>query len=156
MATSCVFPTNLPIVVKEALALLYVLQRVACLVSNVRVDCFVDSATLVACWKKKDGSRNALIKSGLKEIFHLTLSANLHIILHFVPSQNNPADSPSRIPSVQDCLLSLASWRIVDRAFGPHAIDRMATFNGIFECSKFARIKLSYRRRQCFLLYSEL
>ena len=40
---------DLPIVVKETLALLYVLQRVACLVSNARVDCFVDSATLVAC-----------------------------------------------------------------------------------------------------------
>ena len=155
MAASCVCPTKLPIVVKEPLALLYVLQRVACLVSNVRVDCFVDSATLAACWKKKTGSRNALINSGLKEIFHLTLSANLHIILHFVPYQYNPADSPSCIPS-DPCVLSLASWRIVDRAFGPHAIDRMATFNGIYGCSKFSRIKLSYRRRQCFLLYSEL
>ena len=33
-------------IVKEALALLFVLQRVARLVSNVRVDCFVDSFKL--------------------------------------------------------------------------------------------------------------
>ena len=45
---------------------------------------------------------------------------------------------------------------LVNDEFGPHAIGRMATFNGIYECSKFTRIKLSYRRRQCFLLYSEL
>ena len=89
---------DLPIVVKEALALLFVLQRVARLISNARVDCFVDSAPLVACWKK-DGSRNSRINNVLNEVFHLTLSANLHVILHFVPSQENPADSPSRIPS---------------------------------------------------------
>ena len=44
---------DLPIVVKEALALLFVLQKVAHLVSNARIDCFVDSAPLVACWKKR-------------------------------------------------------------------------------------------------------
>ena len=81
---------DLPIVVKEALALLFVLQRVAGLVSNARVDCFVDSAPLVACWKK-EGSRNTRIDNVLKEIFHLSLSAYLHVILHFVPSQDNPA-----------------------------------------------------------------
>ena len=118
--------SDLPIVVKEALALLYVLRKVAGLISNARIDCFVDSATLVACWRK-DGSRNTRVNNALKEIFHLTLSANLQVILHFVPSQQNPADSPSRIPSDRDCTLSPASWLIVQRAFGPHTIDLMAT-----------------------------
>ena len=118
--------SDLPIVVKEALALLYVLRNVAGLISNARVDCFVDSATLVACWRK-DGSRNTRVNNAVKEIFHLTLSANLQVILHFVPSQQNPADSPSRIPSDRDCTLSPASWLIVQRAFGPHTIDLMAT-----------------------------
>ena len=117
---------DLPIVVKETLALPYVLRRVADLISNARIDCFVDSATLVACWKK-DGSRNTRINDALKEIFHLTLSANLQVILHLVPSQQNPADSPSRIPSDRDCSLSPASWLMVQRAFGPHTIDLMAT-----------------------------
>ena len=85
---------DLPIIVKEALALLFVLQRVARLVSNARVDCFVDNAPLVACWKK-DGSRDARFNDVLKEIFHLTLSAKLHVMLHFVPSEENPADYPS-------------------------------------------------------------
>ena len=118
--------SDLPIVVKEALALLYVLQNVAGLISNARVDCFVDSAALVACWRK-DGSRNTRVNNALKEIFHLTLSANLQVSLHFVPSQQNPADSPSRIPSDRDCTLSPESWLIVQRAFGPHTIDLMAT-----------------------------
>ena len=117
---------DLPIVVKETLALLYVLRRVAGLISNARIDCFVDNATLVACWKK-DGSRNTRVNDALKEIFHLTLSANLQVILHLVPSQQNPADSPSRIPSDRDCSLSRASWLMVQRAFGPHTIDLMAT-----------------------------
>ena len=118
--------SDLPIVVKEALALLYVLRKVAGFISNARIDCFVDSATLVACWRK-DGSRNTRVNNALKEIFHLTLSANLQVILHFVPSQQNPADSPSRIPSDRDCTLSPASWLIVQQAFGPHTIDLMAT-----------------------------
>ena len=122
--------SDLPIVVKEALALLYVLRKVAGLISNARIDCFVDSATLVACWRK-DGSRNTRVNNALKEIFHLTLSANLQVILHFVPSQQNPADSPSRIPSDRDCTLSPASWLIVQRAFGPHTIDLMATSTNV-------------------------
>ena len=117
---------DLPIVVKETLALLYVLRRVADLISNARIDCFVDSATLVACWKK-DGSRNTRVNDALKEIFHLTLPANLQVILHLVPSQQSPADSPSHIPLDRDCSLSPASWLMVQRAFGPHTIDLMAT-----------------------------
>ena len=117
---------DLPIIVKEALALLFVLQRVARLVSNARVDCFVDNAPLVACWEK-DGSRNARVNNVLKEIFHLTSSANLHVILHFVPSEENPADYPSRVPSDLDCSLSPASWQVIQRTFGPHTIDLMAT-----------------------------
>ena len=118
---------DLPIVVKEALALLFVLQRVAHLISNARVDCFVDSAPLVACWKK-DGSRNSRINNVLKNIFHLTLSANLHVALH---SEENPADSPSRIPSDRECMLSTASWQSIQRAFGPHTIDLMATSDNV-------------------------
>ena len=118
--------SDLPTVVKETLALLYVLRRVVGLISNARIDCFVDSATLVACWRK-DGSRNTCVNNALKEIFHLTLSGNLQVMLHFVPSQQNPADSPSRIPSDRDCSLSPASWCIVQRAFHPHTIDLMAT-----------------------------
>ena len=118
--------SDLPIMVKETLALLYVLRRVAGLISNARIDCFVNSETLVACWRK-DGSRNTRVNNAHKEIFHLTLSANFQVILHFVPSQQNPADSPSRIPSDRDCSLSPASWLILQRAFGPHTIDLIAT-----------------------------
>ena len=117
---------DLPIIVKKALALLFVLQRVARLVSNARVDCFVDNAPLVACWKN-DGSWNERINNVLKEIFHFTLSANLHVILHFVPSEENPADYPSRVPSDLDCLLSPTSWQAIQRTFSPHTIDLMFT-----------------------------
>ena len=97
--------SDLPIILKEALALLFVLKWVARLVSIARVDCLVDNASLVVCCKK-DGSRNARVNNVVKEIFHLTLSANLHIILHFFPSEESPADYPSRVPSDLDCSLS--------------------------------------------------
>ena len=96
------------------------------MISYARIDSFFDSASLVACWRK-DGSRKTRVNNALKEIFHLTLSANLLVILHFVPSQQNPADSPSCIPSDRDCTLSPASWLIVQRTFGPHTVDLMTT-----------------------------
>ena len=80
---------------------------------------------------KKDDSRNPHINNVLKEVFHLTLSANLHVTLHFVPSQENPADSPSCIPSDRECMLIPASWQIIQRAFGPHTIDLMVTSDNV-------------------------
>ena len=68
-------------------------------------------------------SRSERVNNVLKEIFHLTLSANLHVILHFVPSEENPADHPSRVPSDLDCSLSPTSWQAIQRTFGPHTID---------------------------------
>ena len=47
--------------------------------------------------------------------------------LNFVPSDENPADLPSRVLLDLDCMLSLASWLAVQRAIGPHTIDLMAT-----------------------------
>ena len=47
--------------------------------------------------------------------------------LNFVPSDENPADPPSRVLLDLDCMLSLASWLAVQRAIGPHTIDLMAT-----------------------------
>ena len=54
--------SDLPIIVKEVMAPLFVLQKVARLVLNARVDYFVYNVPLVACWKK-DGSRNAHVNA---------------------------------------------------------------------------------------------
>ena len=70
--------SDLPIIVKEAMALLFVLQNVVRLLLNARVDYFFYNVPLVTCWKK-DGSRNAHVNAVLKEIFHLTLSTNHQI-----------------------------------------------------------------------------
>ena len=84
----------------------------------------------MACWQKDD-SRNTRINNILKQIFHLTLSANLHVILHFVPSQESPADSPFSILSDRDFMLNPASWQSVQRAFGLHTIDLMASSDNV-------------------------
>ena len=44
----------------------------------------------------------------------------------YVPSGDNPADTPSRALSDSDCMLSPRGWREVERCWDPHSIDLMA------------------------------
>ena len=62
----------------------------------------------------------------MKSIFQFSLSRNLSISLQYVPSRNNPADSPSRTRSDLDASLGTRPWNLVDSTFGPHIIDLMA------------------------------
>ena len=126
------------------------------MISNAKINCFIDSATLVACWNK-DGSRNTSVNNALKEVFHLTLSANLQVILQFVPSQQNPADSPFRIPSDRDCSLSPAFGSLYNEHLAhtplilwlPLSMSRKILLVGL---SFFCTLTLtSGSRRQCFL-----
>lgn len=54
------------------------------------------------------------------------MAHNLSLALHYVPSQLNAADPPSRVLSDLDCTLSADVWKLVDTTFGPHSIDLMA------------------------------
>jgi len=87
---------DLPIIVKEAMALLFVLQKVTRLVLNNRVDYFVHNVPLVACWKK-DGSRNAHVNTLFLKKYSTSLYplTSRSLSLNFVPSDENPADPPS-------------------------------------------------------------
>ena len=62
----------------------------------------------------------------MKSIFQFSLSRNLSISLQYVPSQSNPADSPSRTLSDLDASLGIKPWNLVESTFGPHTIDLMA------------------------------
>ena len=62
----------------------------------------------------------------MKDLFTFSLEHNISLVVHFVPSALNIADSLSRTVSDLDCTLSPSSWRTIEAAFGPHSLDLMA------------------------------
>ena len=62
----------------------------------------------------------------MKSIFQFSLARNLSLSFQYVPSQSNPADSPSRTLSDLDASLDSQPWKLVESTFGPHSIDLMA------------------------------
>lgn len=116
---------ELPITAKETLALLYSLKNLAEGHMNSKVDVFVDSKVLVACWERQL-SKSAVIADALKGIFRFCAARGLDLSLRYIPSSENPADASSRVLSDLDAMLSETCWRRLDQTFGPHSIDLMA------------------------------
>ena len=86
---------KLPIIVKESLALLRTLENLLHTHSNTRIDAFVDNKALLASWDNQV-SKSPVISSVMKSIFQFVFKRNILLSLHYVPSKENPADSPSR------------------------------------------------------------
>ena len=116
---------SVPIAVRETLALVYTLNAVADQLINARLDCCVDSMTLIQAWQHQ-GSRSPALTLALKELVLVTLRYNFTVTLHYIPGAVNPADFPSRILSDLDCTLTLTAWQQIQRAYGPHTVDLMA------------------------------
>ncbi len=110
---------SVPIAVRETLALVYTLNAVADQLINARLDCCVDSMTLIQAWQRQ-GSRSPALTLALKELVLVTLRYNFTVTLHYIPGAVNPADFPSRILSDLDCTLALTAWHQIQRAYGPH------------------------------------
>ena len=115
----------LPIAVKESFALLRTLESLASRVHNARIDAFVDNKVLLASWENQL-SRSQAISDVLKSLFELSYACILHLSLVYIPSKENPADSPSRVVSDLDCTHSPIAWQRVNSAFSPHTLDLMA------------------------------
>ena len=62
----------------------------------------------------------------MKSIFQFVFKRNILLSLHYVPSKENPANSPLCTLSDLDCSLSKDAWKCVETTFGPHSIDLMA------------------------------
>lgn len=116
------------IATKETLALNNALQSFGNTVRNSWVDAFVDSQVLLHSWNRR-GSRSHSLVTALKCLFETTLNLKIDLRVHYIPSPENPADSPSRRPSFQDFKLSPAMWALVQNLYGGpggHSIDLMA------------------------------
>lgn len=114
-----------PIVIKEALALLYTLKATGGYYQNSRVNCRVDNLSVVQAWKH-EGCKNKELSNTIKDIYKTTLRYNIILVLSFVPSQENTADLPSRVLTASDAMLAQSVWKRLEAEWGPHTIDLMA------------------------------
>ena len=114
-----------PIHVKEALAVLKTVEALGSKIQDSRLDVLSDNQALVETWKGQ-GSRSSELNNVLKLIFQQTLKLNLDLRIRYIPTDENPADAPSRRLSRQDATLSAQNWEKVQAKFGPHTCDLMS------------------------------
>ena len=117
-----------PIHVKETIALSHTLLALAEEVRNHRVDVFVVSRLLLDCWERQY-TRSPEMLDALKQLFWVTVRLNVALSLEYVPTGWNPAGSPSRRVSDQDCSIAPHVWLTLQRVFGGkhgHTCDLMA------------------------------
>lgn len=124
-----------PIHQKEATAVLKALQSLKLDVQDHRVDLFVDNMAVVCAWENQ-GSRDVQLSAIMKKIFQMVCVLNVDLKMHYVESKSNLADYPSRKISYVDSMLSVATWGLVDSAFGPHTVDLMATDSNVMRDSE--------------------
>jgi hypothetical protein len=122
---------ELHINVKDFLALLWVLylgvQEAG--LANCIVDAYVDSSVLLGLlhgdWR---GSPSPALNLCLLFLWFLQCSFGFELRPHWIPSEENQAaDELSRLPDTYEYMLSRRLWLLVQRAFGPHALDLMSS-----------------------------
>ena len=92
---------------------------------NHRVDVFVDNQSVIASWER-GGSKSSDLNNTFKLIFEVCQKKNIDLHMHYIPSEQNPADFESRVLSFRDSKLSQDAWQLVQNRFGPHTVDLMA------------------------------
>ena len=113
------------ICVKEALAVLFVLQALPESAQGRRVDVQVDNEGLSLAWAGLKASSVGLV-SVLQELFLLCVDLNVDLRLLWIPSGQNLADAPSRVLSHADARLSGHLREALWRWCGPFSWDLMA------------------------------
>ena len=114
------------IAVKEVKALHNTLLTFNNYLSNARVDAYVDNQNLIAAWNN-EGGKNSQLNDEIKGIFRMCLDLDISLQLVYTPTNLMEADAPSRFRADIDCRLSEDTWAMVDRRYGPHDVDLMAT-----------------------------
>ncbi|KAI8493296.1 hypothetical protein Bbelb_293000 [Branchiostoma belcheri] len=114
-----------PIHVEEAKAIALTLKATGSIIENARVMMETDNQAVEKAWEGEGGEDLVLVRI-LKGIFETARQQNAKMLMIYVPSKDNCADSPSRRLSPLDATLSTTAWATVERAFGPHTIDWMA------------------------------
>ncbi|KAK6167186.1 hypothetical protein SNE40_021279 [Patella caerulea] len=117
---------GLPIILKEAKAVLFSLKSLDTLCSDSRLTVNSDSESFIFAWNKQ-GSRSAALNSILKDIFDFIRDYRVHLTFQYVQSKLNTADGYSRVFSKEDVMLSEIAWfRVQHSRQTPHTVDLMA------------------------------
>ena len=141
---------------KEGLAVLFGLQAMEDRLFRRRVDVFVDNEGLVHAWNGLK-ARSIELVGVLQSLFLLTLDYRMALCLHWIPTDRNPADAPSRVLDRTDCMLTERLRCKLWSAFGPFAFDLMALPSNAFRgpsgrplpfFSRFRKLFHSIKARQ--------
>ena len=115
------------ITTKEAMAINKMLLSCSDEVCNARVDVQVDNQAVIHAWNQY--VRSSQLNNAMKVLFSTTAALNILLHLFYVPSADNPADSPSRHRSSTDFCLTGSVWQKIQRDFGGstgHTFDLMS------------------------------
>ena len=120
---------------REAIALNKVLLSFADVLKNARVDAEIDNKALYFSWCNQ-GGRSVALNRAVKELFFTTVKLNIVLQLSFIPTNENPADAPSRRLSTLGSMLSPRLWGRVQSEFGGpggHTCDLMALDSNVMK-----------------------
>jgi hypothetical protein len=112
--------------VKEAFALVETLKLLGPNVRNSWIDVGIDNVAVLFAARLMRG-RSRMMFGVLKQLAFVQRDFSLRLSYHYVPSKLNESDEISRPNRAAECSLSLHLWELVERVFGPHNLDLMAT-----------------------------
>ena len=110
---------------KEGLAVLFSLQAIEDRLFCRRVDVYVDNQGLALAWSGLRAKSEELA-GVLQSLFLFTVDLRISLSLHWIPTDANPADAPSRALDRADCMLSSALRSKLWSVYGPFTFDLMA------------------------------
>ena len=117
---------------KEAEAILRVLESLKGLILDSRVDLLTDNMAVLSVWERQ-GGRDRSLNEITKRIFELVTTHNCDLHMQYVPSESNEADAPSRTLNYSDACLSENAWQLVEEKFGPHTVDLMSLDSNVMK-----------------------
>lgn len=118
----------LDITTREDFAVDKVLRAFKDLVKDCRVDVMIDNLAVMYVWNNQAG-KSRYLNNAIKALFFTTMDLNILLHMLYVPSQENPADAPSRRLSSLDYTLASEIWNEVQLRLGGeqgHSCDLMA------------------------------
>lgn len=116
---------QLPIMLKEALALKNALLCLAEKIKGQRILAQVDNKAVVYAWENQYSKCSAL-NVIMKDIFQIIFSSKCSLSLSYIPTNENPSDVSSRHLSKSDATLTQRAWGFIQLLYGPHTIDMFA------------------------------
>ena len=113
---------------RELKAVRLVLESVADRLQGARVRWFTDNQNVVRILEV--GSRKFDLQQEVVKVFNLTLQHQVHLEPSWIPRERNQyADYLSRIVDYDDWKLDPGVFMELERMFGPHSVDRFASFH---------------------------